>query len=117
VPGVRKGCVAAFAAADPGHGTERVVVVAETRETRPAELARLRAEVVHALAHIGHPPDEVRFVAPNVIPKTPSGKVRRRACRALYMENKLDAKRPAPWRQFASVALRTLWARWSGHRG
>ena len=38
VEGVRKGCVAVFASVDPGAGTERLVVVAETREegSRPA---------------------------------------------------------------------------------
>src|SRR5579864_3145747 len=33
VPGVRKGCVAAFGAADPAKGTERLVVVADRKST------------------------------------------------------------------------------------
>jgi len=33
IPGVRKGCVAVFGVADPASGTERVVILAETRET------------------------------------------------------------------------------------
>ena len=40
VPGVRKGCVAAFGVADPTIGTERLVVVAESRETAPAARQR-----------------------------------------------------------------------------
>jgi acyl-CoA synthetase (AMP-forming)/AMP-acid ligase II len=32
VPGIRRGCVAAFGIPDPATGTERLVVVAETRE-------------------------------------------------------------------------------------
>src|SRR5260221_7058499 len=41
VPGVRKGCVAAFGAADPAKGTERLVVVAETRARDAAARARI----------------------------------------------------------------------------
>src|SRR5258708_4551414 len=41
VAGVRKGCVAAFGAVDPAKGTERLVVVAETRERSPAARPRI----------------------------------------------------------------------------
>src|SRR4029077_8330403 len=41
VPGVRKGCVVAFGAADPKKGTERLIVVAETRERDSASRARI----------------------------------------------------------------------------
>ena len=41
--GVRKGNVAVFGTPDPRTGTERLVVLAETRETGAAVLARLRA--------------------------------------------------------------------------
>ena len=34
IPGIRKGCVAAFGVHDPSVGTERLVVVAETRSAR-----------------------------------------------------------------------------------
>lgn len=34
IPGIRKGCVAVFASHDPAAGTERMVVLAETRETQ-----------------------------------------------------------------------------------
>ena len=32
LPGIRKGCVAAFGVPDPAIGTERLVVIAESRE-------------------------------------------------------------------------------------
>ena len=35
IPGIRKGCVAVFGVADRASGTERVVVLAETRESDP----------------------------------------------------------------------------------
>ncbi|MBI3697454.1 MAG: AMP-binding protein, partial [Acidobacteria bacterium] len=43
VAGVRRGCVAAFGIADSDTGTERLVVVAETRATRDEELRRIEA--------------------------------------------------------------------------
>ena len=46
IPGIRKGCVAVFGVTDRASGTERVVVLAETRETDPtarADTASARA--------------------------------------------------------------------------
>ena len=40
--GIRKGCVAAFASPEPRTGTERLIVIAETRLTDPPQLDRLR---------------------------------------------------------------------------
>ena len=40
IPGIRKGCVAVFGVGDPATGTERVVVLAETRETDAAKRER-----------------------------------------------------------------------------
>lgn len=48
LPGVRRGCVAVFAATDPASGTERVVVLAETRLQEPGKRAELRARVADA---------------------------------------------------------------------
>ncbi|GGN71916.1 AMP-binding protein [Nocardia rhizosphaerihabitans] len=42
IPEIRKGCVAAFATAEPAGGTERLVVFAETRQTAAAAVAQLR---------------------------------------------------------------------------
>ena len=42
VAGIRKGCVAAFGVPDPAIGTERLVVIAESRETEPAARAAAR---------------------------------------------------------------------------
>ena len=40
IPGIRRGCVAVFGNPDPATGTERLVVLAETRETDPQARAR-----------------------------------------------------------------------------
>ncbi len=113
VEGVRRGCVAAFAVAEPRSGTESLVLVAETRETDAGVRARISAEImrrVNATARVS--PDVVRLVPPQSIPKTPSGKLRRSACRELYLRDALT-QRPAPaWvqvtRMVAGNALATL---------
>ena len=111
VKDVRKGCVAAFSVTDSEHGTERIVLVAETRETRPAPRAQVRAEVIRQLARLGHPPDELVLVPPQTIPKTPSGKLRRDACRRLYLADELTRPRRPAWWQLLRLTLRALAAR------
>jgi 1-acyl-sn-glycerol-3-phosphate acyltransferase len=109
VEGVRKGCVAAFGAADPRQGTERLVVAAETRETSREARERLRAAVEErVLEAVGIPADDIVFLAPGALPKTSSGKLRRAECRRLYEEGKLAAGRPSRARQWLHLAL--LWA-------
>lgn len=123
VPGVRKGCVAAFGALDSATGTERLVVVAETRATSAAEMKRIEDGIVKSVdAVLGIPPDKVALVGPQSIPKTSSGKIRRNATRTLYLDGRLSARRRAPWVQIARLWLenlgngirlwrRTIWAR------
>lgn len=106
VPGVRKGCVAAFGALDPATGTERLVMVAETRGSGQAELRRIEEGVVKAVdAVLGIPPDKVVLVGPQSIPKTSSGKIRRNATRTLFLEGRLSARRKPPWMQIARLWL------------
>ncbi|HEX5758640.1 MAG TPA: AMP-binding protein, partial [Thermoanaerobaculia bacterium] len=60
LPGVRKGCVAAFGSPDAASGTERLVVVAETREGEAGERERLREAIRQATVDLlGTAPDEV----------------------------------------------------------
>jgi 1-acyl-sn-glycerol-3-phosphate acyltransferase len=105
VPGVRKGCVAVFGAADPQSGTERVVVLAETRERGEAELELLRREIQDvAIDLLGTPADDVVLAPPHTVPKTSSGKVRRAASRELYEGGGLGQGRTAVWWQLARLA-------------
>lgn len=113
VPGVRRGCVAAFAVPEVKTGTEALVLVAETRETNRAVQARIVKEIqrrVGSTARVS--PDVVRLVPPQTIPKTPSGKLRRSHCRQLYLCDALKAERTPPWLQVARLvagnALATL---------
>lgn len=90
--GIRQGCVAAFGSAKHRGGTERLVLIAETREADPARLGQLRRDI-NALAVdlLSVPVDEVVLAAPHTILKTSSGKIRRSATRALYERGLLGA--------------------------
>ena len=111
VEGVRKGCVALFGTPDAQSGTERLVLVAETRETAPDRLEEIRGRVEQTIeAVLESGVDEVVFVRPRTVPKTSSGKIRRSAARALYERGALGAARP-PWRQVARFTAEGL-ARW-----
>jgi acyl carrier protein len=106
VPGVRKGCVAVFGTPDPTAGTERLVVVAETRETDRAALDEIRQRVVAGVVDLlGSAPDEVVLAPPGTVPKTSSGKIRRAETRARYEKGELRPERRGLLRQLASFAL------------
>ncbi len=103
--GVRKGCVAVFGSADPGSGTERLVVLAEVRPAGAAALAALRARIAGAVtAVIGEPADRIELAPPHTVLKTSSGKIRRSACRALYESGRIGGAAPAAWRQVLRLA-------------
>jgi len=112
VPGIRQGCVAAFAVRDEAAGTEQIVVVAETRERDPLAREMLVGRVVEAVtARVGVPPDRVELVPPGAVPKTSSGKIQRRESRRLYTEGALDKGHGSVARQAAGLWLRSLPAR------
>ncbi len=86
------GAVAVFGSPDPANGTERLVVMAETR--RPgAEAQDKLTRAINELAHelIGMPPDLVKLVPPRSVPKTSSGKIRRQAARQAFESNTIGA--------------------------
>jgi 1-acyl-sn-glycerol-3-phosphate acyltransferase len=99
VPGVRKGCVVAFGSPDQARGTERVIVLAETRETGAAALDSLRKMIEDAVTPLlDASPDEIVLVPPHTIPKTSSGKLRRTSARELFEHGRLlDRPQPLWW--------------------
>jgi fatty-acyl-CoA synthase len=105
-PGVRKGCVAAFGALDSATGTERLIVVAETRATSSDELRQIEEGIVQRVDEVlGIPPDKVVLAAPQSIPKTSSGKIRRGATRTLYLNGQLTGRSHHPLTQLARLWL------------
>lgn len=104
--GVRKGCVAVFASTDNQSGTERLVVVAETRERKPEVLDDLRRHIREVGADLlATPPDDVVLVPPHSVLKTSSGKLRRSAVRELYERGTLGQGGRALWWQLARIGL------------
>ena len=80
--------MAAFGVADPAIGTERLIVVAESRERRTRRPgAAQTATVERVLATAGIPPDVVVIAPPGTVLKTSSGKVRRSATREAYVRD------------------------------
>jgi 1-acyl-sn-glycerol-3-phosphate acyltransferase len=114
IPGARKGCVVAFAATDPRYGSERLVVVLETKERDPARRAALEQSVRERVSEVGGvPPDEVVLAPPRTVLKTSSGKLRRGAVRDLYLSGRLLAAPPSPRWQLVRVGAAGAAARLS----
>ncbi len=104
VAGVRRGCVAAFGSTDPSSGTERLVVVAETRSRDSADHSRMRLEVIREVdKKVGLPPDVVELVPPQAVPKTSSGKIRRNETKRLYEQGELRPRKHPPWLQLVRL--------------
>jgi acyl-CoA synthetase (AMP-forming)/AMP-acid ligase II/3-oxoacyl-(acyl-carrier-protein) synthase len=115
---VRSGCVAAFAIDDGGR--ERVVVAAELDPAFGGDAQAVAAAIRAAVAQ-EHQLDlhAVALLAARTIPKTSSGKIRRRETRERYLDGRLDlrhawsARPPAQTAEstrswlIAQVALRT----------
>jgi 1-acyl-sn-glycerol-3-phosphate acyltransferase len=103
IPGVRKGCVAVFGSPDPVVGTERLVVMAETRETSSAQLEVLRGQInALTLDILGMPADNIVLAPIHSVLKTSSGKIRRAACRELFEKGAKPTR--AVWWQFVRLA-------------
>ena len=121
IPGIRKGCVTVFGVPDRNTGTEKIVVLAETRETVPEKREALRRAVAELMAALhGAPPDDVVLAPPHTVLKTSSGKIRRAACSELYQRGVTGAGPRALWAQSLRLAwlaaaggLRRLLARWA----
>jgi 1-acyl-sn-glycerol-3-phosphate acyltransferase len=106
IPGMRKGGVAVFGTSDPATGTERLVVLAETRESDAGAREALRARADDVAASVlGEKADEIVLVAPRTIPKTSSGKVRRSSAKELYEQGRLGARQSAMWWQLVRLGL------------
>jgi len=106
VPGVHKGGVAVFGVPDRASGTERVVVLAETREGDEAARAALQARAYEVVTDVaGTPPDEVVLAPPRTVPKTSSGKIRRSAAKELYQTGHIGPRKRALLWQLVRLAL------------
>lgn len=113
IPGVRKGCVAAFGTTDIHSGSEQLVILAETRETESAKTSILKKEIMTIASDLlGLPPDVIVLAPPHTVLKTSSGKIRRSACKDLYERGGLGQASKAVWRQFTRVVAHSLLPEW-----
>lgn len=112
VAGVRKGCVVAFAATDPKLGSERLVILAETKERDPARRAELTRQLRERATDIlGLAADELLLVPPRTVLKTSSGKLRRVAIRDRYLAGHLAEQAHRPFWQLVRVGGSALMVR------
>ncbi|HWQ95397.1 MAG TPA: AMP-binding protein [Gammaproteobacteria bacterium] len=106
IPGIRKGCVAVFGSPDPASRTERLVVMAETREKGAEVLDKLRLEINSLSSDLlGSPPDDIVLAPVHSVLKTSSGKIRRAASRELYEKGLSEVQQRAVWWQFVRLSI------------
>jgi 1-acyl-sn-glycerol-3-phosphate acyltransferase len=108
--GIRKNCVVAFAVPAEAGG-EAIVVLAETNK-RAERHPQLAAAIVAAvLQRIGTPADRVQLVRPGSLPKTSSGKLKRRESRQMYLDGVFDGHSSPNRAALTGLAARALVAR------
>lgn len=113
--GLRKGCIAVFGSPDPATGTDRLVVMAESAEKDPAVCQRLRQAINRVVVDLaGVPPDDIVLAPPRSVLKTSSGKIRRAACRELYLRDEVGRPGLAPWRQVLRLLVQAIFG-YFGH--
>jgi len=106
VESIRKGCVAVFGSRDPATGTERLVVLAESRRKDPPAVAELKKQInTIAVDLLDMPPDEIVIAPPGTVLKTSSGKIRRAASRELYELGRIGKPGRAVWLQILRLAM------------
>jgi 1-acyl-sn-glycerol-3-phosphate acyltransferase len=103
---IRTGRVTAFGSTDTKSGTERLIVLAETRSQDEETLTRLRTEInMVVMDLVGAPPDDVVLAPPHTVLMTSSGKVRRAASREIYEQGRIGQPSRAAWWQVVRLTL------------
>jgi len=115
IPGIRKGCVAVFGSSDAASGTERLVIMAETKEVDEDSCSGLQDKIISTASELlDAPPDTVLLVPPYTVLKTSSGKIRRASNRELYENGAIEhSPRSVMWQLFPLLlsSVRPLWQR------
>jgi 1-acyl-sn-glycerol-3-phosphate acyltransferase len=109
VDGIREGNVAVFGSKSSDSGTERLIILAETRKKDEEALERIRKNINTIVTDLaGTPPDEVVLAPPNTVLKTSSGKIRRNASKDIYERKGIGKPQQAVWLQLARFTLKGL---------
>ena len=119
IEGIREGNVAVFGSKSSESGTERLIILAETRKKDEQPRADIRTKINTIVTDlIGAPPDEVVLAPPNTVLKTSSGKIRRNASRDIYEHGLIGKPQQAVWLQLARFTAKSLkpWLRCFFHQ-
>lgn len=107
--GIQAGHVTAFGSTDPVTGTERLIILAETRRHDESGRGELCARINAVTTDLtGAPPDDVVLAPPHTVLRTSSGKVRRAACRELYESGRIGTPTSDTWQLVARLHLARL---------
>jgi acyl-CoA synthetase (AMP-forming)/AMP-acid ligase II len=90
VPGVRMDRAVAVGVNEAERATEKLVVLAETDRTDPAERDDLRLAIRATLTQAGYPISEVILLKPKSIQSTLTGKLKRLDCRERYLAGEFN---------------------------
>jgi len=103
--GVRAGCAVALGAIPPGAEGEVLVLLVELSPGPPADLAdRIRTRV---LERTGIRPHSVELLAPGTLPRTSSGKLRRREALRRWQTGTLTPPRKVRWLGLAGAMVKS----------
>lgn len=106
VDGIRNGRVAVFGNKDKQTGSERLIVLAETRSKDADEHQQIRSEInMLSTDLVGGPPDEVVLAPPGTVLKTSSGKIRRAASREIFEQGEIGKTQRSVKLQVARLAI------------
>jgi fatty-acyl-CoA synthase len=109
VDGVRTGCAAAMSFMPEDAERELLLVLVEAQKNvSVSEFPEVARKVAHAvLAASGLEPDRVEVLEPGVLPRTSSGKIRRREALQRWRANALTRPAPANPFRLAAAAVRS----------
>lgn len=108
IPGIRKSSTAVFGTKEETTGTERLIILTESRRQKPEQQKTLKQKINAVLVDlIGVAADTIIIAPPGTVLKTSSGKIRRSACRNLYETKQIGKKRSALWLQMVKMGLRS----------
>lgn len=107
--GVRQGCVTAFSVSNTSRGTEKLIILAETKEKNKEKRRHIKDTIQEAISDtLDIAPDQIILLGPHIIPKTSSGKLQRAAAKKMFLKNQLKPSLIPPWFQIVKLFLQSI---------
>jgi fatty-acyl-CoA synthase len=118
LPGLRPGCAVALGFTPPGGGEALLLLVERSRRARADGDAELEEAVRRAVSsRTGVAPHTVRLLAPGTLPRTSSGKLRRREALRRHLAGTLAPPRAGNALALALEVVRSRWRAAVASRG